>query len=62
MDIEFGFQPRDIWIGLLWWIERLEPLRWLHIDVCLLPMFPLHLTIDISPKSNAAATKAKAGK
>lgn len=38
---QFQFEPRDLWIGLFW--RRTEIA--LHLYICFVPLFPLHITI-----------------
>lgn len=40
------FNPRGLWIGFYWKFDPFEnySVRKLHIYICLLPMFPLHIT------------------
>jgi len=56
--IYFGFEPRDIWVGLFWDIhdpydegEALPPSVYLayHIYICLVPLFPLHFKWGSTP-------------
>lgn len=45
------FEPRDLWVGVYWNLRRTTPstivgVRWLlEIYLCVVPMFPLLLTI-----------------
>lgn len=46
--IEFGFEPRDMWVGLLWDMKYQEhggpyPRDCFHAYVCLVPCFVLHV-------------------
>ena len=50
--IKLEFQPKDLWIGVYWeyqfnsddpYDEDIK--KNLHIWICLIPMFPLHITV-----------------
>ena len=42
------FEPRDLWIGIYWRLTReFAGMRSLHIYICLVPMLPLHLLLQI---------------
>ena len=47
LKAQFQFEPRDLWIGLFWRINRemRPPYCTLHIYLCLIPLVPLHITI-----------------
>ena len=47
LKAQFQFEPRDLWIGLFWRINREmpPPFYTLHLYVCILPLVPLHITI-----------------
>jgi len=44
---QFQFEPRDLWIGLFWRINREMPAPFytLHFYICIIPIIPLHITI-----------------
>jgi len=46
LKVQIQFEPRDMWIGLFWRVTRdvPAPASIVHLYVCLIPCFPLHLT------------------
>jgi len=44
-EINMKFQPRDIWVGVYWYLTRSieSHYRKLDVYVCIIPMFPIHL-------------------
>lgn len=49
-DFHVQFEPRDLWVGLYWHIESVFRLRWVHVYICVVPMFPLHFTFRLGDK------------
>jgi hypothetical protein len=47
LKVQLQFELRDVWIGCFWRVSRHPDLRAsiLHLYVCLLPLFPLHVSI-----------------
>lgn len=47
LKAQFQFEPRDLWLGAFWRVNRQmpPPFYTLHLYLCLIPMFPLHITI-----------------
>lgn len=41
VKVQFQFEPRDIWLGVFWRRSKIA----LHVCVCVVPLFPLHITI-----------------
>jgi len=47
LKAQFQFEPRDLWIGLFWRVNREMPPPYytLHLYLCILPLVPLHITL-----------------
>lgn len=41
--LNIQWEPHDLWVGVFW---RTTPSEFLHLYVCLVPLFPIHLTIQ----------------
>ncbi len=41
--MRFHFEPRDIWIGIFWRHTEIA----LHFYICVLPLIPFHITIEL---------------
>jgi hypothetical protein len=41
MTLQWEYVPQDVWIGIYW--TRREGI--LHLYLCLVPCFPLHITL-----------------
>lgn len=56
MIVKFIFEKRDLWIGIFWdykpeWDEKRFLGKYLHIWICLIPCFPIHIILNKkSPK------------
>lgn len=63
MSARFEFKREDCWVGVFWRRERwwreyrdylMPPGEWAtHIWICLVPMFPLHITLNPRPSSTS---------
>lgn len=38
------FEPRDLWIGVYWDRKKIGTLSQLNLYICIVPVFPIHLT------------------
>lgn len=57
-EMRLEFKLADFWVGVFWKVKDVEAgtgakWRYLHIWICLLPCFPLHLTF-LKPLNNIA--------
>lgn len=48
--VRIEFEPRDVWIGLFWCKKRVHVAGFkmredLHLYLCLIPCFPIHIVI-----------------
>ena len=39
------FEPRDLWIGVYWNYHTIGTLKHLDIYICIIPIFPIHITV-----------------
>lgn len=41
--ISFGFEIRDMWLGIFWDLQEMDylPIKALEIYICLIPMLPI---------------------
>jgi len=45
----FEFEPRDLWIGVYWDVDRLRSCTFWRYYFCLIPMLPFHLVVRTEP-------------
>lgn len=55
MRIAIEFEPRDLWIGVYWKRRRVlvagcKTADDLHVWVCLVPCFPIHIAVRGTPQ------------
>lgn len=43
--VQFQFEPRDLWVGLFWRVNRHPFFSTLHLYICVVPTVPLHISI-----------------
>ena len=47
VNVKLEFKLQDMWIGIFWKGEQYDwHTSWLHIWICILPMFPIHIIIE----------------
>ena len=50
LEISIEFEPRDIWLGIYW--DYREIYKMFHIYICIIPMLPIHITLDFPGDSD----------
>lgn len=45
VKVNIQWEPRDLWVGLFWRVNRHDGYNIWHFYLCILPMIPIHVTV-----------------